>query len=136
MKQIILDTNGYAAFKHGNPEIIAIIQQVDIIGFTPVILGELLAGFAIGTKTKKNQQELNKFLSSSRVYVYPVDENTAIQYAHIYASLRKKGAPIPTNDMWIGASALQHGCALCSFNKHFTVIDNLLIVQQVEDLLL
>lgn len=47
------------------------------------------------------------------------DERTALYYATVYQRLRAKGRPIPTNDLWIAATALQHACALFSFDAHF-----------------
>ena len=55
----------------------------------------------------------------------PVEDTTADYYALVYRELRKKGRPIPTNDLWIAATALQHGLALFSYDAHFTEIDGL-----------
>ena len=79
---------------------------------------------------------LAEFINSSRVTVFPIAENTAKYYASIYANLRKKGAPIPTNDMWIAATALEHGLMLCSYDKHFVQIEGLLICKNISELVL
>jgi predicted nucleic acid-binding protein len=55
-----------------------------------------------------------------------VDEKTAEYYAHTYLSLRRKGKPIPTNDLWIAATALQHGLAVFTYDKHFFDIDGII----------
>lgn len=136
MRKILLDTNAYVAFKQGRGEVLAILQNADMIGLNSVVLGELISGFVIGTKSQKNSEELNEFLNNSRVTTFPIDETTATFYARVYATLRKKGKPIPTNDLWIAATALQHGFKLCSFDAHFKAIDNLLIATSLADFLL
>lgn len=134
MKRIILDTNAYVAYKQNNEAVKEIICRVEYIGFPSTVLGELLGGFALGNKEADNRQELHQFLSSSRVTILPVNENTANYYANIYKVLRKKGRPIPTNDMWIAASALEHGCILCTFDTDFAHIDGLLSINKLEQL--
>lgn len=80
----------------------------------------------IGSKIRKNREELRAFLSVSRVKLYALTKDTATFYGQIYSSLKKKGKPIPTNDMWIAAQALEMGCVLCTFDKHFKEIESLL----------
>jgi tRNA(fMet)-specific endonuclease VapC len=136
MRKILLDTNAYVAFKQGHSEVLAILQHADMIGLNTIVLGELISGFVVGSKTQKNLEELNEFLSASRVSTLQIDETTSTFYARVYATLRKKGKPVPTNDLWIAATALQHGFKLCSFDAHFKTIDNLLITTSLSDFLL
>ncbi len=127
MRKILLDTNAYTAFKRGQKDVLAILQHADMIGINTIVLGELAAGFLSGSKYKKNLEELNEFLDSPRVTIFSIDEETVAFYAKVYATLRKKGKPIPTNDLWIAATTLQHGCKLCTFDGHFQIIENLVI---------
>lgn len=133
MRLILLDTNAYAAFKEGNTDIVNILRHADKIGMSAIVLGELISGFSAGTKYQKNMMELHHFLNTTRLTVFPVDEVTCTFYAKIYANLRRKGKPIPTNDLWIAATTLQHGYKLCSFDKHFSVIENLIVATKLED---
>lgn len=126
MRAIALDTNAYTAFKTGRPDAIEIIRAADAIGISVVVLGELLGGFALGDREARNRAELRKFLSSPRVQTHAIGETTADYYARVYASLRRKGRPIPTNDLWIAASALQQGVGLFSYDAHFNEIDGLI----------
>lgn len=125
MRPILFDTNAYTAFKLGDDSIIDVIKHAETIGISPIVLGELLGGFDSGTKAKKNREELQQFLSSSRIRIFSVTNDTANFYSQIYTSLRKKGNPIPTNDMWIAAQSLEHGCTLCTYDKHFKAIGGL-----------
>jgi tRNA(fMet)-specific endonuclease VapC len=133
---IFLDTNAYVAFKKGLPEAAAIIQRAPRLALSSVVLGELLAGFAVGSREQQNRAELQTFLASDRVQVLGVDDGTAGYYAAVYRLLRTKGQPIPTNDIWIAASALQYGVALYSYDKHFRAVEGLLVGQTTAELLL
>jgi predicted nucleic acid-binding protein len=132
---LLLDTNAYTAFKRGHPQTVEILRHVKTIGMSSVVLGELQAGFAAGKKEAENQQELNQFLANSRIVLLTIDDTTAKYYASIYKLLRNKGTPIPTNDMWIAATALQYGFALFTYDKHFANVDNLLHGQNLSDFL-
>ncbi len=136
MNRILLDTNAYVAFKQGEASVLEILQHADLIGMSAIVLGELTAGFAAGSKQKANLNELHLFLDTPRIAVFPVDEVTATYYARVYANLRLKGKPIPTNDLWIAATALQQGCKLCSFDVHFKAVENLVIATSINDFLL
>jgi predicted nucleic acid-binding protein len=76
-----------------------------------------------------------RFLDSPRVELVPVTAQTADSYALVYSRLRCKGQPIPTNDLWIVASALEHGAALLTRDAHFGQIEGLRCGQQLEDFL-
>jgi len=136
VRRVLLDTNAYVAFKAGNAEVIAILQHADTVGMSAIVLGELTAGFLVGSKYKKNLTELNEFLNAPRINMFSVDETTVAFYARVYASLRRKGKPIPSNDLWIAAIALQQGCKLCTFDKHFQTVESLVTVSTVEEFLL
>lgn len=126
MRPILLDTNAYTAFKLADQSIVDVIRHAEIIGMSPIVLGELLSGFDTGNKAKKNREELQQFLSSSRIKLFPITSDTSNFYSTIYAALKSKGNPIPTNDMWIAAQAMEYGCMLCTYDKHFKAVDGLL----------
>ena len=127
MKRIIIDTNFYTAFKRNDTDAVTLLQRAEYIGINSAILGELLAGFRCGNREKQNRLELDQFLDSARVGTIAVDEETAEFYAQVFSELRQKGRPIPSNDLWLAASALQHGLALATFDDHFSSISGLLL---------
>ena len=131
MKKIILDTNFYVAFKRRNESAIAALKMAEYIAVNTVILGELLAGFRCGSKEQQNREELDLFFDSPRVDFLPIDDGTAEFYAQIFAELKGKGRPIPTNDLWLAASALQHGLALATYDEHFKSISGLLLANRI-----
>lgn len=125
MRPIALDTNAYAAFKRGDEQVVAVIQHAPSIIVCATVLGELLGGFAAGQRESANRSELSQFINTPRVNVVPSTAATADLYALVYAALRRKGQPIPTNDLWIAASSLEHGAALLTLDAHFKSIDGL-----------
>lgn len=126
MRPIFFDTNAYVSFKKNDASMLEIIQHAETICISPIVIGELLAGFDGGAKAKQNKSELQKFLESSRVRVYPLTLDTSHFFSQVYSTLKNKGKPIPTNDMWIASQALEHGCVVCTYDKHFGYIEGLI----------
>jgi predicted nucleic acid-binding protein len=122
---ILLDTNAYSALLRGHDEVAHRVRRAERIVFSTVVAGELLLGFRLGTRLKKNMAELDAFLESPYVSLVSVTLTTADRFARIAAALRAKGRPIPTNDIWIAAHAMEVGAELLSFDAHFGAIDGL-----------
>lgn len=127
MMRVLLDTSAYSAFMLGHPELKVALQRADEIYLTPVVLGELLAGFIRGKWRRKNEREIRAFLSSPRVQVIDLDEETAQRYAVILNGLWKAGTPIPTNDIWIAASAMQHGLRVLTRDAHYQKVAQIVV---------
>ena len=127
MKRILADTNAYAAFKKNAAAAVAAFRSVEYIGINIIVLGELFSGFKGGSKEAQNRRELEQFLASPRVDVVLPDEETAEFYAKIYWDLKKKGKPVPTNDIWVAASAMRHGLSLFTYDDHFNIISGLIL---------
>ncbi|MCZ6681135.1 MAG: type II toxin-antitoxin system VapC family toxin [Candidatus Poribacteria bacterium] len=124
---LMLDTSAYSLFKRGHHQAVNAVRLASQILIPTTVIAELLAGFESGSRRDKNRQELNTFLSSQRVRFVPMVEATAERYAHIYAHLRSAGTPIPTNDLWIAASAMEHGTALLTADGHFRHVPQILV---------
>ncbi|MBI4844540.1 MAG: type II toxin-antitoxin system VapC family toxin [Nitrospirae bacterium] len=127
MKRILIDTNAYASFKRNDPVALEVIRASEHIGINMIVLGELYCGFKGGSREKRNRKELEQFLDSPRVELLVIDEETAEFYANIYWDLKKKGNPVPSNDIWVAASAMRHGLALFTYDDHFKSIEGLLL---------
>jgi tRNA(fMet)-specific endonuclease VapC len=124
--RVLVDTSAYSAFFRGHSGVKALFQKIDEIVLSPIMLGELRAGFIAGAHRRKNERELDLFLRSSRVSIASVDEETSGCYAAIVHGLRAAGTPIPTNDIWIAASAMQHGLRVITTDRHFAKIPQIL----------
>lgn len=135
LRNVLIDTNAYSAFKRGDREAMAILRRAETIGVSAVVMGELLSGFAAGAREADNRRELNAFLESPRVTVLPVNTGTADFYARAFLALKRKGRPIPVNDLWIAATALQHGFAVFTHDRHFRAIDGLVVGRLLTDFL-
>jgi predicted nucleic acid-binding protein len=125
--RLLLDTSAYSWFMRGHQEVSAVLQSADSVAVNPILLGELRAGFQNGRYVDKNKTTLAEFLSSPRVHVVPIDEETAERYAVILHGLKKIGTPIPTNDLWIAASAMQYGLTILTTDAHFKHVVQVLV---------
>jgi tRNA(fMet)-specific endonuclease VapC len=126
MKKVLIDTNIYSLAMRGDRHVTDALKRIDQIGISAISIGELFSGFKGGNFEEKNKTELNIFLDSPRVMIFPIDVETADFYASILNNLKSKGTPIPTNDIWIAAVAFQNGFKLFSKDKHFNVIPGLI----------
>jgi tRNA(fMet)-specific endonuclease VapC len=127
--RILLDTNAYSAMCRGDPALQALIRRADEILLSTVVMGELLYGFDQGSRSAANRADLDRFLARPPVQVVPVTRTTADRCARIAAALRRKGRPIPSNDMWIAAHALETGADLVSHDDHFAAVDGVVWVR-------
>ena len=125
--RLLLDTSAYSAFMRSHAEVLSAIQGADEILLSSVVIGELFAGFIKGGRRRKNENELRKFLGSPRVAILDVTEETAERYAVILNSLWQAGTPIPTNDIWIAASAMEHGLQLLTTDEHYQKVPQVIV---------
>ncbi len=128
MRRIAIDTNIYTSFKCNDQSVVDTFRDCDFIGVDLTVIAELLSGFSLGGKEKRNRQELETFLNSPRVEILLHDLETADYYALIVKRLKAKGRPISTNDIWIAANTMKHGLALYSFDVHFEEIEGLVLL--------
>ncbi len=89
------------------------------------MLGELEAGFLQGRRAEHNLDELESFLAHPVVEELPVDRAVARIYGEIVNALRRKGTPIPTNDVWVAATAARSGATLLTYDFHFEKVDRI-----------
>lgn len=127
--KILLDTNAYSAIGRGHPAATELMRRATAMVLSTVMVGEVLAGFRHGSRWEENLASLRRFVSQPRVSLMPVTWTTADRYSRIWTALRRKGKPIPTNDVWIAAHALEAGADLISFDPHFGHVDGLVWVR-------
>ncbi len=128
IKRVLIDTNIYSELLRGNQFVADLLKKPEIIAFSVISIAELLTGFKNSAREKENLEELDRFLYSPRVLVYDIDIETSEFYAKIYDELKRSGDPIPTNDLWIAALALQHGTKLFTLDKHFRKVQGLFLI--------
>lgn len=123
--KVLLDTNAYTALKRGHASVASLVREAEQVILSAIVAGELIYGFRHGSRFEANMRELDEFLICPFVSLMPVTLDTAQRFGRIAASLRKKGTPVPTNDIWIAAHGFETGAELISFDRHFGVIENL-----------
>ncbi len=121
----LLDSEAYTRLMRGDAQIADLIRGAEEVLISVVVVGELLYGFRMGSRFESNLANLLEFLDNPFVTVVPVSSATADSYSRIAASLRAKGRPIPTNDMWIAAHAMETGAELVSADGHFENVEGI-----------
>ena len=124
MSRLTLDTSAYSAFKRNHAEVVERLRQARELLVPAIVIGELLGGFETGGRSHKNRSCV--FLESPRVRLAAITRDTAERYAVVYASLRASGTPVPTNDLWIAASTMEHGTELLTLDRNFRHVTQIL----------
>jgi tRNA(fMet)-specific endonuclease VapC len=125
MRIILLDTNAYVRFMAGDDRVLGCLAQAGRVCMSVFVLGELLAGFRAGSKEKQNRHILDRFLAKAGVVVLEATRETAEYFGLIKAALKRSGQPIPLNDVWIAAHALETGAVLVTYDAHFSAVPGL-----------
>jgi len=123
-----LDTNAYTMMMRPRESLRQCVLQADPVCISTVVLGELYAGFLLGTQYAQNLADLSEFLASPGVEVIPVTHSIAERYGTIVRQLKEQGTPIPTNDIWIAATALETGTRLVSYDSHFDNVPGVIVL--------
>ena len=127
--KVLLDSNAYSLLMRGHGEVAEVVRRAEEVLFSAVVVGELMYGFRHGTNFERNAADLRSFLDSPYSTFVDVGEVTADRYSRIAAALRAKGRPIPTNDVWIAAHAMETGADLISADNHFEHVDGIVWVR-------
>ncbi len=125
--KVLIDTNVYSHGMRGEPACADLLQSADEIVLSPIVVGELYFGFRHGNKEERNRDQFARFLDSSRVAMTSVTERTSEYFALVATQLKDTGTPIPTNDIWIAASAMELGLHLATLDSHFHYVKGLLL---------
>jgi len=116
----VLDTNVITKLFNKEPEAVSLIQKIDRFFTSFIVVGELYFAAANSTKREANFKNIQEALSYMEII--PIDDDVCLSYAEIKLELKKKGKPIPDNDIWIAACARTHGLSVASFDHHFSEI--------------
>jgi len=125
MKKILIDTSAYSHLLQGNADVLDALGRADLVYASVFVLGELLTGFRGGSKQSANRELLERFLGRPTVRILVATRETAEVFAEIRQALRQAGTPLPINDVWIAAHAIETGSVLVTFDSHFTRVNGL-----------
>jgi tRNA(fMet)-specific endonuclease VapC len=123
--RIVLDTSAYSHFRSNHAGVVDRIATADRVYLPTIVLGELEAAFRRGRRTGDNRAMLEAFLREDFVGVLPVTTDVARRYGELFVELRTAGTPIPINDIWIAATAIDAGTELVTFDTDFQQIARL-----------
>lgn len=125
MSRYCLDTSAYSHFQRGDPQLVELLDRAEWVGVPAVVLGELWTGFLLGSRAEANRTELRRFLANPAVEELPIDHETARIYAEIVVAQRRAGTPLPSNDLWVAATAARSGAPVLTFDAHFRAIERI-----------
>lgn len=125
MNRILLDTNAYAAFMAGDGQVLDALADAAETLVSVVVIGELLAGFRGGSRLRDNRQQLASFLGKPTVGIAEVGQETAEIFGEVKDALRRAGTPIPINDVWLAAQAMEAGAIVITYDEHFEKVPGL-----------
>jgi len=121
--RFLIDTNIVIALFANNSEVKQYLDNVSEVFIPAIVLGELYYGAYKSSRVHENIARINDFASCN--IVLSCDEETARWYGQIKDDLRKKGRPIPENDIWTAAIAIQYELTLVTLDEHFQDVDGL-----------
>ncbi len=121
--EFLLDTSAVIAILRGREGAAERFQDADGVCINATVLGELYYGALRSPRVDESVARIEAFLDL--VAIRRCTEKTAQHYARIKAELQAQGLPIPENDLWIAATALQHNLILVARDDHFDRIANL-----------
>lgn len=127
--KVCLDTNAYSRLMGGHAPLAHLLESVENILVPATVLGELHAGFEMGSKREANRRQLHEFLRLPGVETLAVTGTVAERYGILVGQLLRHGNPIPTNDVWIAALALENGGRLVSYDRHFDHVPGLIVLR-------
>lgn len=113
----LLDANVAIAILAGDIDLAARRESGAEVFLCPTALGELYFGAQKSGRTRDNLARVDAFAAVCPLLL--VDLETARHYGILRNELRKKGRPIPENDIWIAATARRHGLILATRDGHF-----------------
>ena len=124
-ERLVLDTSAYSHLRAGRSEVLEFVAGATVVIMSVTVLGELEAGFELGSRTEENRRVLAEFLREPFVSVLAVTNVTVGHYARIFTALRRAGTPIPINDVWIAAATMECNGHLLTFDRDYHRVEGL-----------
>jgi len=119
--KFIIDANVVIDYLRGKNNLLFQLMDNEVVSISVIVIGELIFGAENSVQIKKHLSQVEELLS--KVNIVGIDYETAKIYGKIRADLRKKGTPIPENDIWIAAIAIQNNFTLITNDRHFANIN-------------
>jgi predicted nucleic acid-binding protein len=120
---VILDTNALSAFIDGDAAVGEALRREDRAAIPVIVLGEFRYGISGSRHRAAYEKWLDEHLHGFDILT--VTEDTAVVYAAVRVALKQTGQPIPANDAWIAALAIEHRLPVLSRDQHFDAVRGL-----------
>lgn len=123
--RLVIDTSAYSHLRRGREDVVDAVARAELVYVPATVIGELEAGFRLGGRYAANRRSLHELLDEPFVRVVDTTAEIARRYGEIFMQLRRAGAPIPVNDIWIAAATLGTGAHLVTFDTDFAKVEGL-----------
>ena len=120
---LLLDTNAISALLMGDPAILELLSEDERHAIPVIVVGEYRFGLLRSRSRRELEPLLNRLVLESQLLV--IDDGTTHHYAQVREGLRRKGRPLPENDVWIAAVTIDAGAHLLTFDSDFDRVDGL-----------
>jgi tRNA(fMet)-specific endonuclease VapC len=131
VRKIVLDTCAYTRLLVGEEDVLDAISAAETVYISVFVLGELYAGFTGGSRERENKAFLQRFLLKPTVKILNATSETAEIFGLVKSNLKKAGKPLPINDVWIAAHAIETGSVVITYDAHFAVVSGLRLWDRV-----
>jgi tRNA(fMet)-specific endonuclease VapC len=131
VRKIVLDTCAYTRLLVGEEDVLDAISAAETVYISVFVLGELYAGFTGGSRERENKAFLQRFLLKPTVKILNATSETAEIFGLVKSNLKKAGKPLPINDVWIAAHAIETGSVVITVDAHFAVVPGLRLWDRV-----
>lgn len=101
------------------------VEKGDVVFLSTIAIGEFKVGLDSTRRGRRDRDALSDFLRLPNVVEITITSATTDLYAQVFRALRAAGTPIPVNDIWLAAQALEHGAVVVSTDRHFKAVANL-----------
>ncbi len=119
VSRLVLDTSAYSHFRRGHTGVLDALARADRVLIPVTVLGELEAAFEMGSRARENRRVLDDFLAEPFVDLIDTTASVARHYGRVFSALKRDGAPLPVNDIWIAAATIDCGGTLLTFDRDF-----------------
>lgn len=121
---VALDTSVAVRFLNGDQSVVSHVLSLPMVILPTVVIGELLFGAENSRRSLQNISRYLEFIKTCQSV--PLGQETAVIYAKTRLALKRKGRPIPMNDVWIAAQCLEHNWCLITDDSDFSYVDGLI----------
>lgn len=118
---MILDTNAVSALVDDDPAAWAVLTGRGEPRLPVIVFAEFESGLRGSNQGAKLRPKFDLLIQQCDRLL--VDWATGSVYADIRHDLKRRGRPIPQNDLWIAALAVQHALPILSRDTHFDAVE-------------